>query len=216
MKYQTDAHHYRRVVRRRRVAQRVKGISLIAISLALIFYSVPCFAVSVFDYGLPQNASSTAFSGTINDHETTQNGATATGVQASEKQISESATLEKTKETLTSPAYSVSDYSLISNTTGPGALTNEAAVSAARTRSEALAAAAKTDSGSQNLVQGALGYKVAKTTVGNHVKTTDLALAVVALVAGIVCAILGVRIIVRSRHMLGMQIAAAYGYALRA
>ena len=50
MLYQGDAHHYRSIIKRKQRAQRVRGSLLIALSIALMFYAIPGFAVSVFDF----------------------------------------------------------------------------------------------------------------------------------------------------------------------
>lgn len=221
MKYQKDAHHYRKVVRKRRNSQRIKGISFIAISLALMFYAVPCFAVSVFDYGQPTDPSSTSFSDEISDYATAEESTAAAGVKAAEDAAkkSEDAT-DEASTAAAAPSYATSDYSLISNTTGPGALSNEAAVAAAKTRSEALAAIASGKEPSSSVTSLALFAKSATASdndaVISKVSPTDLLFASLALITSIICAILGVRMIVRGRQIRGMQIAAAYGHALRA
>lgn len=221
MKYQNDAHHYRKLVRRRRNSQRIKGISLIAVSLALMFYAVPCFAVSVFDYGQPSKPSSTSFSSEISDYATAEEAAAAAGAKGAEDAAKNSeASAEDAAAGAAAPSYAVSDYSLISNTTGPGALSNEAAVAAAKTRSEAMAAIANGNQPSASAVSlGLFTGSAAASANGaaiSKVSPTDLIFASIALIAGIICAILGVRMIVRGRHIRGMQIAAAYGHALRA
>lgn len=114
MLYQGDAHHYRSVIKRKQRAQRMRGSLLIVLSIALMFYAIPCFAVSVFDYD-DQVPGGIAFSGAVSDH--ADAGATA-GDAASEG--------------------GASNAPIMSETVGPAMLSDEAAVDSAKKRAEAM------------------------------------------------------------------------------
>ena len=113
MLYQGDAHHYRSIIKRKQRAQRVRGSLLIALSIALMFYAIPGFAVSVFDYD-DQVSGGIAFSGTINDPAGADASAAAEGQE------------------------DASNAAIMSETVGPAMLADEAAVDSAKKRAEAM------------------------------------------------------------------------------
>ena len=66
MMYQKDAHHYRKMIRRKQRLQRVKSVALLTVSLAMMLYAIPCFATSIWDAdGSSVNNSSIAFTSNI-------------------------------------------------------------------------------------------------------------------------------------------------------
>lgn len=189
MLYQGDAHHYRSMIRRKQRAQRVRGSLLIAFSIALMFYAVPGFATSVFDYD-DQVTGGTAFSGAINDH-------TGAAVPAATEQGASEEGVE-----------SASNAPIMSQTVGPAMLANDAAVDSAKKRAEAMKGVTST--------QSTMVTAKAQPQETVEKPAVNLLPAIAASLLSLVCAILGIRMIMHSRHMLGKRIAAEYGSALRA
>ncbi|WP_165062779.1 MULTISPECIES: hypothetical protein [unclassified Adlercreutzia] len=189
MLYQGDAHHYRSIIKKKQRAQRMRGLFLIALSVALMFYAIPCFAASVFDYD-DQLFSGTVFSDAISDHaNTTESATTELAVSG------ESANL-------------AANSNLMSETVGPAMLANDTAVDSAKKRAEAMKVVTSTQS-TMVTAKAAPQQTVEKPTI-------NVFPAIVAFVLSMVCAILGIRMITHSRQMLGRRITAEYCSALRA
>lgn len=120
MMYQKDAHHYRKMIRRKQRFQRVKSVVLLSVSLAMMLYAIPCFATSIWDADSASiNNSSIAFTSEIAE---------------SQYKAVEDATVEE------DAIYDASGY-LIGETTGPGLLENEDAVKNAKLRAQAVSVA---------------------------------------------------------------------------
>lgn len=119
MLYQKDAHHYRKMIKRKQRLQCIKSIALLSVSLAMMLYAIPCFATSVWDSdGTSSPASSIAFTSEIAEKEY--------------KAAEETAATEE--------IYDASGF-LIGETTGPGLLENEDAVKNAKLRAQAVSVA---------------------------------------------------------------------------
>ena len=205
MLYQDDAHRYYKMVRRRQRIQRTKGVLLIALSLALMFYAVPCFAASLWDDGYSkQSASSITFSSAINDNVYAE--------AASEASADQTASSE---DPVAKPAYTRASAKLdptVSETTGPGLLDDDQAVGAAKRRAQAvLVAKAEKDARIQ-----AQELSIEPLVVEEEEEPRDLVFAYVALAVSALCAVAGIRTMLRARMMRGRAITAAYGSALRA
>ncbi len=193
MLYQKDAHHYRKKIQRKRRGRRAYGVTLLVLSLALMFYAVPCFAVSIWDDGRTQ-ANPTAFSSSVSDSAYT-------------------APEEKSDETVAAAAASSSRvYSkvnpAISETTGPGILDDEAAVIAAKKRAQAVTVA--------NLEKEARAQSQISPITTIVAKSSSVEFAVAAFVVAIAFAILGIRLIAHDRASRGNAISASFSSALRA
>lgn len=120
MMYQKDAHHYRKMIRRKQRLQRVKSVALLTVSLAMMLYAIPCFATSIWDAdGSSVNNSSIAFTSNIAER-------------------AYKATEEGTGEE--DAVYDASGY-LVGETTGPGLLEDEDAVKNAKLRAQAVSVA---------------------------------------------------------------------------
>lgn len=190
MLYQGDAHRYRAIIKRKQRNQRIFGSLLITLSVALMFYAVPCFAVSVFDYD-DQAPASIAFSQGVSDHEGSEPAATAA------------------EESASAATPAAGGNAVMSETVGPAMLADDAAVDSAIKRAEAM----QVVSSAQNTMVTA---KAAPPETPAEQPIRNLEPALAASAAAIVCAILGLRMITHSRRMLGRRITAEYGSALRA
>lgn len=191
MLYQGDAHRYRAIIKRKQRIQRISGSLLITLSVALMFYAVPCFAVSVFDYD-DQVAGGISFSQGVSDHEGAPEPAAAAA--SGEAQAG---------------APAADGNVVMSETVGPAMLADDAAVDSAIKRAQAM----QVVSSAQNTMVTA---KAAPPEAPAEQPVRNLGPALAASAAAVVCAILGLRMITRSRHMLGKRITAEYGSALRA
>lgn len=186
-----DAHHYRAEIKRRKRTQRISGFFLIAFSICLLFYAVPGFAVSVFDYDDQVGSQTTLFSQDVNDHAAQSSDAALTNVPADESVAPQASTMA------------------MSEFVGPAMLENDAAVDSAKKRAQAM----QVVSSSQNSMVMAKAQYVNE---ANDQPAQNLLPASIAFIAAIVCAILGIRLIMRSRYMMGKRIAAEYSRSLRA
>lgn len=195
MLYQGDAHHYRAMIKRKQRKQRAFGSALITLSIALMFYAIPCFAVSVFDYD-DQVAGGIAFSSSVNDHD---NSTVPTVAQA---------TADPAEGTAAATVASTAAAVVMSETIGPAMLSNEAAVDSAIKRAQAMQVV--TSAQNTMVTAQALPETVPEQPDRNVMP------ALLAFVMAVVCAILGLRMITHSRRMLGRRITAEYGSALRA
>lgn len=206
MLYQNDAHHYRALIRRRQRRQRIKGISLLAVSLALTLYAVPCFAVSVWDYEEQGGILSTMFSSGVNDREaaSAQPGADSAAAAIDEQEAATGQAIEAAPIRGSRPTGDLT----VGETTGPGLLSDEAAVSAAKTRAKAMEVASQG--------QSTMVYAKSADVADEPAATPNLLYAFIAMALAVACAILGVRTIMRGRLMRGMEISTAYRSALRA
>lgn len=188
MLYQKDAHRYHKMVRRRQRLQRIKGVSLISLSLAMMLYAVPCFATSVWDNdGAGAKAASTSFSSEITD-----SAYVASGEDAGDER----------------PVYDVSGL-LVSETTGPGLLEDDEAVKSAKLRAQAVSVATAERNARLHPTQYA---EPVEQTSGN----ADLTLAFIASLISLICGAFGVRTMFKARSLRGRAITAAYDSALRA
>ncbi|WP_251212775.1 hypothetical protein [Adlercreutzia murintestinalis] len=195
MLYQGDAHHYRAMIKRKQRKQRALGSALVTLSIALMFYAIPCFAVSVFDYD-DQVPGGIAFSSSVNDHD----GSTVPAVAQ--------ATAEPAEGAAAANAASTAAAVVMSETIGPAMLSNDAAVDSAIKRAEAM----QVVTSAQNTMVTAQAVPEAPVEQPDR----NLVPALVAFFMAVVCAILGLRMITHSRQMLGRRITAEYGSALRA
>lgn len=195
MLYQSDAHHYRALIKRKQRKQRAFGSFLIILSITLMFYAIPGFAVSVFDYD-DQVVGGIAFSQSVSDHDEPA-AATATG------------TASAAKGEAAAGVASAAGAVVMSETVGPAMLANEAAVDSAIKRAQAM-----------QVVTSAQSTMITAKAVSAEtpVEQPDRPLgpALIAFAAAVGCAILGLRMITNSRRMLGRRITAEYGSALRA
>lgn len=195
MEYQKDAYIYRKKIRRKQRNARIKGSALIAFSLALMLYSIPCFASSIWDSdsasGAVVSISSTVFSNDINDIAYVEDEAAA-----------ESGSSTPVRE------YDVAGY-MVAETTGPGLLNDEEAVKSAKLRAQAVSVA--------TAERNARMFEARYVNEPLIAQSTDIPyLAIAALVLSFVCAGFGFRMILHARNMQGRAIQAAYDSALRA
>lgn len=199
MLYRKDAHQSTKSVRQKQSRQFAKGVVMLALSLGLMFYAVPCFATSVWDdNGAGTPANSTSFSSAISDNEYSAAAAEST-VQGAD------------------PAAAVADDAAseslsglpVSDTVGPGLLTNEDAVKSAKLRAQAVSVA-KAERNSRILATQYPDSASLPTT------SPDLTFAYIALVMSFVTGVFGVYTVIKARSMRGRVIAAAYDSALRA
>lgn len=203
MKYQSDAHHYRKIMRKKQRMQQLRGALLLVLSFAMMLYAVPGFAKSIWDEGLPDQGSvSTIFSHAIND-----NAYESVEAAAGEAVAQEGAQAAADKPRSTSRVASKVNP-LVSETTGPGILADDEAVTAAKRRAEAVLAATT----EKNAYIGTIEASSPERTDSRD----NLIFASIALVLGLASACFGVRTILASRKMRGRVISAAYSSALRA
>lgn len=193
MQYQKDAHHYRRKIQKKRRGRRTYGIALIALSIALMFYAVPCFAVSIWDDGYAQQ-SATQFSSTVSDSEYVA-------------PIDEKAEAADAEAAASSRVYSKIDPT-ISETTGPGMIEDESAVIAAKKRAQAVTIA--------NLEKESREKSQIQTITTIVAESSSIEFAIAAFVAALIFAIIGIRLIARDCERRGRAISASYSSALRA
>lgn len=195
MLYQGDAHRYRALIKRKQRKQRAFGSILITLSISLMFYAIPCFAVSVFDYD-DQVTGGIAFSSAISDHA----GSDMTAGSAVQAPTGEAA----------AGAASTAGSAIMSETVGPAMLADRAAVDSAIKRAQAMQAVTSV----QNTMVTAPA--VAEADLPAEQPNRNVLPAVAAFAVAVVCGILGLRMITHSRRMLGRRITAEYGSALRA
>lgn len=205
MLYQGDAHHYRKVIKRNHRIARIKGICLITVSAALAFYAIPAFATSVFDYDDQAGVSAIAFSGNVSDHASDQ------AVSAAATDTSAAAAHSGTDAVAgaAAGAYVRSASSAVSDTTGPGLLDDDAAVTSAKTRARAMEIVG---AGNTSMVYAQLPGENAAAAAPQG----DLPMACISMALSLVCAFFGFRSILHDRFMRGRQITAEYSHALRA
>ncbi len=186
MMYQKDAHHYRKLIKRKQRMQRVKSLVLLSVSLAMMLYAIPCFATSIWDVdGSTNGNSSIAFTSDIAERE----------YKASEEAV----TVEE------EGIYDASGY-LMGETTGPGLLQDEDAVKNAKLRAQAVSVAtaeknARLRASSDSVIEE---------------QKPDLVFAFIALGVSITCLVGGIRTLMVARRMRGQMVQAAYDSALRA
>lgn len=192
MLYHKDAHHYRKRIKQKRRGRRAYGVTLLALSLALMFYAVPCFAVSIWDDGHVQS-NPTAFSSSVSDNEYSAPVEEEPGADA--------------EATPSSRVYSKVNPA-ISETTGPGMLEDEGAVIAAKKRAQAVTIA--------NLEKEARESSQIQSITTIVAESSSIEFAVAAFVAAVILAMLGMRLIVQDCANRGKAISASFSSALRA
>lgn len=197
MLYQSDAHQYRKAIRRRQRISRMRGIAFLVVSVALACYAVPCFATSVFDYDQPQGLS-TIFSSVVSDQSAPESAEEAASYAVAEGERASAVEVG---------AGAASAVRTLSDTVGPGMLDDEEAVASAKMRAAAMAALAD---------QPATMVYAKAPEQADPSASPDILLACVAMALALVSAILGVRNISRSMQIRGRRMTAAYGHALRA
>ena len=194
MLYQKDAHHYRKKIQRKRRGRRAYGITLIALSIALMLYAVPCFAVSIWDDGYTQS-SATSFSSTVSDSEY------VAPVEESEDAADTAAAVSSSR------VYSKVDPT-VSETTGPGMLEDESAVIAAKKRAQAVTIA--------NLEKESREKSQIQSITTIVAESSSIEFAIAAFIAALILAMIGIRMIVRDCANRGRAISASFSSALRA
>ncbi len=203
MRYQKDAHLYRKQIKRRQRTQRIKGVSFLVVALALAFYAVPCFATSTWDKGLPDQNPQTAFSTAINDTEFLGDIDTSVGVGAA-------TAIEETEDIIESSRSAAKLDPSITETTGPGILTDDNAVQSAKKRAQAVSAAA-----AEKAAQESITVNRSAQTV-QAVDTTSLIPAYASLFLAFVFTILGIRSIFKARRIRANFVFNSYSNALKA
>lgn len=186
MQYRKDVHRYRKVVRKRQRAGRIRGVVLIALSFALMLYAIPCFATSVWDMDSTSHSNALVFS---------------TDVKEDKYSVVED---EETAAASLRPASELS----ISETVGPGVLSDDGMVDAAKRRAEAVTIA-------QSELNSQLAAKEIRSAEPQSASMST-AFATIAMVLSLFCAAVGAWNIMRSRTVKGIAIAEAYSSALRA
>lgn len=186
MTYQKDAHHYRKMIRRKQRFQRIKSVVLLSVSLAMMLYAIPCFATSIWDVDASSTTNSNiAFTSDIAEMEY---------LAAEEAQAGEDLTL-----------FDASGY-MVGETTGPGLLVDDDAVKSAKLRAQAVSVATAEKNARMHASKSAI--------IDEH--EPDLLFAFVALAISIACSISGIRTLMIARKMRGRAVQAAYDSALRA
>lgn len=195
MRHRNEVLKYRNIIRKKQRKERIKGTALIVFSLVLMFYSVPCFATSVWDSD-SNHSSGIVFSSDISDHELVEDQAATT-------------TESEAPATSTEPrVYDVAGF-MVGETTGPGLLDNEEAIKSAKLRAQAVSVATA-ERNARILANENVGATTQKA------QSDDLPLAIIALALSVLCATLGIRTIVGAQSMRGKAAAAAFDSALRA
>lgn len=115
MRYRKDVHRYRKMVRKRQRAARIRGAVLLSLSLSLLLYAIPCFAVSVWDMDGTSHSSAVIFSTDVKEDKYAAQDPEQEGAAAKQ-------------------------YALVSigETVGPGVIADDAVVDAAKRRAEAV------------------------------------------------------------------------------
>ena len=186
MMYQKDAHHYRRIIKRKQRLQRIKSVVLLSISLAMMLYAIPCFATSIWDA----------------DSSSTTNSSTAFTSEIAEKEYkgAEEGTAEGEDVIFDASGF------LIGETTGPGLLEDEDAVKNAKLRAQAVSVATAERNARLHATRNAIVEE----------QEPDLIFAFIALGISITCLASGIRTLMIARKMRGQAVQAAYDSALRA
>ena len=187
----------RRAHARRALRAKLTGALLLLLSMMLVVFAVPCFAVSIWDEGLTSQRGATVFAGPINDN--------AYQDEVSEEPTQDAGAASADEGAAMSVRAASKVNASVTETTGPGIALDDEAVTAAKKRVQAVTAAMA----ERNAVIGAI-------SVDQPDRTLELLCGTFALLVSFLLGIVGMRSIVRARRMRAALASYSYGNALKA